>query len=92
MAIIKIDPTFPGGLSRNFITRGKGEFRYLTEMLNENAAVEFGADYYSSRGSKSMKQWYGVIRKIQIDEITIEQFETGKLACQESEKLHLTVY
>lgn len=91
MAIIRIDPTSPGGLSRKFITRANGEYKYLTNELKENDAIEFGADYYSGRGSKSINRWYGVIRKITNNEITIEQFETGNTACQESEKFHLDV-
>ena len=84
LAIIDTDPTKPGGLGRQFANRAHGEYLYLIENLREGQAIEFGADYYSGRGLKSPKRFYGVIRKITENTIEIEQFKTGKEAISAS--------
>lgn len=78
MAIINVSPTSPGGLGRIFIKKGQGPYYYMTNKLKLGMPVEFGADYYNAKGSRSVKRWYGVIRELTNTKITIEQFNTGR--------------
>jgi hypothetical protein len=61
LAIIDVDGTSPGGLSRQFIDRGKGECFYLIEQVKLFDPIEFGADYTTSVGRKKRKRWFGVV-------------------------------
>lgn len=73
-AKISADPTAPGGLSRTFATVAKGKYFYLVPAwCIPGVAVEFGADYYSRGGKKTISRWYGVIRARTEDTLTIER-------------------
>lgn len=85
-AIIDVDPSSPGGLSREFATKAKGSYYYLLpNNLQQGDAVEFGADYYSSRGKKSTERWYGYVKEIRDDVLILTKSATGKKACQEAQ-------
>lgn len=80
LAIIDINPTKPGGLDRKFVSNANGEYLFMISELKEGQAIEFGADYYSGKGRKSPKRFYGVIRRITENTMEIEKFKTGKEA------------
>lgn len=81
LAIIDVDGTAPGGLSRRFLQRGKGESFYLIEQLSLFDAVEFGADYTTSVGAKKRLRCYGFVAAITEMEIVIRSFDSGATAC-----------
>lgn len=80
MAIIDIDGTCPGGLSRRFIDRGRGECYYLIEQVALFDPVEFGADYVTTTGKKYNKRWFGVVTAKTEDYLLVEQCASGKNA------------
>lgn len=80
MAIIDIDPTSPGGLSRQWLDRGKGECFYLTEQVKLFDPVEFGADYTTSVGRRHRRRWFGVITAKTDDYLLAEPCSSGAKA------------
>lgn len=80
MAVIGIDGSCPGGLSRQFVPRGRGVCLYLIEQVVLLDAVEFAADYTTSFGRKKRKRWYGVVIEITDDAMIFEQFDDGAAA------------
>jgi hypothetical protein len=80
MAVIDIDGTCPGGLSRKFIDRGRGECFYLIEQVTLFDSIEFGADYITSMGKKWNKRWFGVVVAKTDDYLLAEQCTSGKNA------------
>ncbi|MGE4375072.1 MAG: hypothetical protein AB7D01_05120 [Methanoculleus sp.] len=80
MATIAPDPAAPGGVARTFVPRGRGEYYYIVSTDLVGQPVEFGADYYSSRGKRDPKRWYGVVRALTGEEIRIEHYETAAQA------------
>jgi len=78
LAVIDIDGTMPGGLSRRWVDRAKGACLYLVEKLALFDAVEFGADYTTSVGTKRPKRWYGVIVAKTDDFLALEEAPSGK--------------
>jgi hypothetical protein len=96
LAMISVDPSSPGGLSRNFAAKAKGEFFYLLPDLSPGDPVEFGADYYSGSGRKSPTRWYGFVVKIvhatrlfsegEADYLVLRECGTGKGACKAGAK------
>lgn len=81
LAVIDVDGTCPGGLSRRFMPRGKGESLYLIEQLALFDAVEFGADYTTSVGRKKPNRAYGFVAAITDLEVVVQQCESGSEAC-----------
>lgn len=77
MAVIDIDGTCPGGLSRQWLDRGKGECFYLIEQLSLFDPIEFGADYTTSVGRRHRKRWFGVVTAKTEDYILAEEVPTG---------------
>jgi hypothetical protein len=80
MAVIGIDGTSPGGLSRSFIDRGKGECFYLIEHVMLFDPIEFGADYTTGVGRRHRKRWYGVVVAKTDDYLQVEECPTGTKA------------
>jgi len=80
MAVIDIDGTCPGGLSRRFIDRGRGECFYLIEQVALFDPIEFGADYMTSTGRKYNKRWLGVVVAKTDDYLLVEPCTSGKNA------------
>lgn len=61
-AIVMPDPTQPGGFSRIWWDRGRGDFRYIVpSRLKVGDIVEFGADYVQWSGKKVPERWLGVV-------------------------------
>lgn len=85
LAIITIDPAAPGGLRREFARRGRGPFYYLVGDIAEGDAVEFGADYYSGSGRRSANRWYGVVRSVTSERVTIEPCDDPFVAAELAE-------
>lgn len=81
LAVINVDGTCPGGLTRDFINRGKGDCLYLIEQITLFDVVEFGADYQTSVGKNKPRRFYGVVVAITETEIVLREYETGALAC-----------
>jgi hypothetical protein len=77
MAVIDVDGTCPGGLSRKWIDRGKGECFYLIEQLQLFDSVEFAADYTTGMGKRHRKRWYGVVTAKTEDYILAEECKSG---------------
>lgn len=80
MAIIDVDGTSPGGLSRQFIDRGKGECFYLIEQVKLFDPIEFGADYTTSVGKRRQKRWHGVVIAKTDDYLIAEPCPSGAKA------------
>lgn len=76
MAVINADPSSPGGLSREFVERGKGKYYYIVDEDIVGKPVEIAGDYFSGSGRRSPNRWYGVVRALTSTEITIEEFES----------------
>lgn len=81
LAVIDVDGSCPGGLSRRFMPRGKGESLYLVEQLGLFDPVEFGADYTTSVGRKKPRRVYGIVIAITELEIVVRQHASGAEAC-----------
>lgn len=81
LAVIDVDGTCPGGLSRRWLPYGKGESRYLIEQLGLFDAVEFGADYQTSMGRQKPKRFYGVVMAITETSIVVREHPSGAAAC-----------
>jgi len=79
-AIIDIDGTAPGGLSRRWLPKGKGACYYMTEGLTLFDPVEFGADYTTTTGNRHRDRWYGVIIAKTDDFLLIEAYKSGPAA------------
>lgn len=76
-AVIGRDPKSPGGLSRIFLDKGKGEdFYYGIENLSVGSAIEFAADYTSGGGNKSRRRRYGIVRKLSDGVFKCDLYET----------------
>jgi hypothetical protein len=80
MAIIDIDGTSPGGLSRRFLNHARGECFYMLEQLSLFDPVEFGADYTTSFGNKKRGRWYGVVVAKTDDFILVQRCASGSKA------------
>lgn len=80
LAIIDIDPTMPGGLSRRFADKGRGECLYLSEKIDLFDAVEFASDYTTTTGNKHRSRWYGVVIAKTEDYLLVERCGTGATA------------
>lgn len=79
-AVIDVDPSKPGGLSRQFLERGRGECLYLVDQLGLFDAVEFAADQVKADGSKRRNRWFGVVVAKSEDLLIIEQHQSGATA------------
>lgn len=86
LATITADPKSAGGLAREFADKAKGELFYILPSLSAGQAVEFGADYYSGRGRKSAKRWYGYVVRIDAERIVLHECKDGKAAIREGAK------
>jgi hypothetical protein len=60
-AVIDIDGTAPGGLSRVFLPYGRGAVFYMIESVMLYDALEFAADQVSWGGNKTANRWYGIV-------------------------------
>ena len=86
-ATISADPSKPGGLDRDFFAKAKGDSFYLvSETLAPGTPLEFGADYYSGRGRKNSKRWYGFVVVHTPEYLLVRESNTGKAACKEGAK------
>lgn len=79
-AVISIDPASPGGLGRQFVTRGKGDYLYSVAEMPVGTAVEFAGDYTRCSGKKDRNRTYGVVIEVTEAMMTIKEYETGKAA------------
>ena len=80
LAVIKLDPSQPGGINRIFLEKAKGDYLYMVSNLSQYDPVEFGADYYSSGGKKHPARIYGVVMSINSQELTFEKCSTPREA------------
>lgn len=79
-AVIDVDGTAPGGLSRRWLPRGKGECFYLIEQLSLFDAVEFAGDYTTFAGNKRPARYYGVVVSKTDDYVLLEECKSGAAA------------
>lgn len=92
MAKIVVDPNSPGGLSRTFAEKAKGDSYYLLTPLLTGQAIEFGADYSSASGNKTRKRWFGYVVRVDDEgedssgRLVLHQCGTGKQAVKDGEK------
>lgn len=80
LAVIDVDAQMPGGLSRRFMPRGRGECFYTIEQLTLHDAVEFGADYVTTYGNKKPLRWYGVVVALTDGYMLVEKCASGAKA------------
>ncbi len=86
LALIDVDMSQPGGLSRRFMNRGRGECLYDVEQVGLFDAVEFGADYTTSMGSKKRHRMYGVVVGKTDGMLAIEEAASGAKAVVRSKE------
>ena len=79
-ATLTIDPSSPGGLGRNFLARGRGEYFYNVQNLTPGTPVEFGGDYYTGSGGKRSHRFYGIVTEVTAEYVEFAQYATGKAA------------
>jgi hypothetical protein len=79
MALIGVDAGMPGGLSREFLTQGRGECLYVVDEVPLFAPMEFDADYTTAH-KKHRLRWYGVVIAKTDSFLMIEQCPTGARA------------
>jgi hypothetical protein len=80
LAIIDVDASCPGGLSRRFVNRGRGECLYDIEQVNCFDSIEFGADYTTSLGSKKRLRWHGIVAAKTEGFLLVEECQSGAKA------------
>jgi hypothetical protein len=86
-ANIAADPSAPGGLARDFWTKAKGaSYYHVPAALKPGDAVEFGADYYSGRGRKNARRWYGYVTRVEPGMVVLVQRAGGKTAIKAGQK------
>lgn len=76
-AIIGADPRMPGGLSRRFLDRGRGDFLYMLGDLSLFDAVEFAGDYVSWGGDVTQNRWFGVVITKTEDALELRRCKRG---------------
>jgi len=79
VAIISVDPTMPGGLSRVFFdrARAKGPAKYVVpERLLAGDVLEFGADYMTSFGKKKPNRVFAKVITVTADGIEVKPYKT----------------
>lgn len=80
LAIIDVDGTAPGGLSRRFLPTARGECLYMVEQMGLFDPVEFAGDYITGVGTKKPNRWYGVVIAKTDDFIDVEEAPSGAQA------------
>jgi hypothetical protein len=80
LALIDVDASCPGGLSRRFLNKGRGECLYDIEQLNCFDPIEFGADYTTSMGKKNRLRWYGIVAAKTEGFLLVEESPSGARA------------
>lgn len=80
LAVIDIDGTMPGGLSRRWLNRGRGECYFLVEQLAPFDPIEFGADRTAWSGNKVRNRWYGVVIEKTEAYLLVEPVDSGAQA------------
>lgn len=86
LAVIDIDPTMPGGLSRRWAKHGRGECLYMLDQVALFDAVEFGADYTTTAGNKKRDRWYGVVVAMTDGLVVVEKCSSGANAVLRSKE------
>jgi len=86
-AVIGVDAGMPGGMARRFIDRGRGVALYLAEQIAPLDAMEFAGDYFTFTREKRSNRWFGVVKLIESDGITLIECKTGLAAVLLSEKM-----
>ena len=74
-AVIDIDGTAPGGLSRRFLPYGRGPVFYVVEQVALFDVIEFAGDNVSYSGTKRPNRAYGVVVAKTEDFLDFELFE-----------------
>ena len=87
LAVVDIDGSCPGGLSRRFMPYGKGEVLYMIEQVGLFDAVEFAADYTTSVGRTRQNRFYGVIVAITETELVVRAYDSSADACIAAQKM-----
>jgi hypothetical protein len=71
-AIISPDPLAPGGLKREWFSRGRGGFAYiLPERLGVGDVIEFAADHVTFGGRVNPERWIGIVAELTPSLITL---------------------
>jgi hypothetical protein len=81
----------PGGLSRKFCDKGRGECLYLTEKMDLFDALEFASDYTTTMGNKYRERWYGVIIAKTEDYLLVEKCASGAKAVLRAKEARISV-
>ncbi len=80
LAVIDVNGTLPGGLSRQWMPKGRGDCKYIVDQLQLFDPIEFGADYSTAAGYKYRDRWYGVVVGKTDDCLMLEPAKTGAKA------------
>lgn len=60
----------PGGLDRTFLKTVRNNLYFPVDDIEVGDCIEFGADYYSTRGRKQPSRMYFVVESVSEDAIT----------------------
>lgn len=64
-AVVKVDPTAPGGFDRKWFPYGRGPIRYLVpSFLEPGMVVEFAADRVRFAGHRDEVRWHGYVMEV----------------------------
>lgn len=80
LAVVDVDGTKPGGLSRRWMPRARGVGSYMVEQLNLFDPVEFGADRVALSGNLVQNRWYGVVVEKTGSHLLVEPVGSGAAA------------
>jgi len=89
LAIIDVDGTCPGGLSRRFASKVRGEGLFAVEQIGVLDALEFAADKapYFAGGNKTRNRWYGVVVEKTAEHMRVEKCKSGPTAILRAREL-----
>jgi hypothetical protein len=81
MAIVKPNPTAPGGLDRKFLKKARGDYYYMVSDCFTGDVVEFAADYVAyTSGKVTQAREYAVVVEAKPDSISLLPFSDAKSA------------
>lgn len=80
MAVLKPNPTAPGGWDRRFAEKARGDLFYIMSDVFLGDILEFGADYYTGMGKKNPRRTFGVVTSISQVAMEMVPFPDAKAA------------
>lgn len=87
-AILKADPSLPGGFEREWFSYARGSaFYFIPPRLQVGDAVEFAADYVQGTGRVEPDRWYGVVTALAPDFVQLQKCQDAAHAAVRSAQM-----